>query len=60
MQMIDAKFAAIHKIIDQLETQKKRYVPSHEKPESRRLAWEDWFVDPENQAQGSLLVTKRP
>ncbi|KAF2618027.1 hypothetical protein F2Q68_00039882 [Brassica cretica] len=44
-QMIEAKFAPINKRIDQLETQQKRYVPSHEKPESRRLAAEDWFVD---------------
>ncbi|KAG5384624.1 hypothetical protein IGI04_036094, partial [Brassica rapa subsp. trilocularis] len=54
-QMINAKFAPIHKRIDQLETRQKRSVPSHEKSESRRLAAEDWFVDPENKAQGSLL-----
>ncbi|WZY78043.1 hypothetical protein YC2023_024427 [Brassica napus] len=58
--MIEAKFAPIHKRIDQFETQQKQSVPSHEKPESRRLAAEDWFVEPENQAQGSLLVTRRP
>ncbi|CAN7043207.1 unnamed protein product, partial [Brassica rapa subsp. trilocularis] len=59
-QMIEAKFAPIHKRIDQFETRQKQSVPSHEKPESRRLAAEDWFVDPKNQAQGSLLVTRRP
>ena len=54
-EMIKAKFAPIHKRNDQLETRQKRSVPSHEKPESRRLAAEDWFVDPKNQAQGSLF-----
>ncbi|WZZ27608.1 hypothetical protein YC2023_011009 [Brassica napus] len=46
--------------MDQLETRKKRYVPSHEKPESRRLAGEDWFVDPENQAQETLSYDLGP
>ena len=42
-QMIEAKFAPIHKRIDQLETRQKRSVPSHEKPESRRLTYEYCF-----------------
>ncbi|KAF3569800.1 hypothetical protein F2Q69_00059520 [Brassica cretica] len=43
-QMIEAKFAPINKRIDQLETQQKGSVPSHEKPESRRLAAENWSL----------------
>ena len=53
--MIEAKFAPINKRIDQLETQQKRSVPSHEKPESRRLASEDWFVDLETRLKVHFL-----
>ncbi|KAF3603497.1 hypothetical protein F2Q69_00036715 [Brassica cretica] len=61
-EMIKAKFAPIHKRNDQLETRQKRSVPSHEKPQSRRLAAEDWFEEEQldNPTQDSLFVTRRP
>nr|VDD24836.1 unnamed protein product [Brassica oleracea] len=50
---VECLFLRVHQVVSEP-------LNRHEKPESRRLAAKDWFVDPENQAQDSLLVTRRP